>query len=40
MASFWNTMIDNDICLYIGAHYHTYQRLYPYYKNGNFSTQK
>lgn len=26
--------------LYLGAHYHTYQRLYPYLKDGTFSNQK
>lgn len=30
-------MFSNNIKFYIGAHYHTYERLYPYCKNGTFS---
>jgi hypothetical protein len=30
-------MFENNIKFYIGAHYHTYERLYPYCKNETFS---
>jgi hypothetical protein len=29
-------MIDYNAVFYIGAHYHTYERIYPYIKGGNF----
>ena len=29
-------MVDYDTVFYIGAHYHTYQRIYPYIKGGDF----
>lgn len=29
-------MVDYDSIFYIGAHYHTYERIYPYIKGGNF----
>ncbi len=33
-------MFDQRISLYIGAHYHSYQRLYPYQRDGSFTTQR
>ncbi len=30
-------MIDYNVALYIGAHFHTYERLYPYRKGGQFA---
>ncbi len=30
-------MIDYDVVFYMGAHYHTYERIFPYQKGGNFS---
>lgn len=29
-------MVDYDTVFYIGAHYHTYERIYPYIKGGDF----
>ena len=29
-------MVDYDTVFYIGAHYHTYYRIYPYIKGGDF----
>lgn len=40
MQPYWEEMIDSGVSLYIGAHYHTYQRLFPYLRNGSFSTQQ
>lgn len=40
MKSYWNSMLDNNVSLYIGAHYHTYQRAFPYKKGDTFTTQK
>ena len=39
MSNYWNSMLDNGVSLYLGSHYHTYQRLYPYRKDGTFSNQ-
>ena len=33
-------MLDNNLSFYLGAHYHTYQRLYPYVKGDKFTNQK
>jgi hypothetical protein len=33
-------MLDNGASLYMSGHQHTYQRIYPYYKNGSWSNQK
>jgi hypothetical protein len=30
-------IIDHNVVLYVGAHYHTYERLFPYTKGGNFN---
>ena len=40
MKDYWMAMLDNGVSLYIGAHYHTYQRIYPYYPNDTFSNEK
>lgn len=32
-------MLDSQISLYIGAHLHSYQRAFPYYRNGSFGSQ-
>lgn len=32
-------MLDAKVSLYLGAHYHTYQRIYPYLRNASFSKQ-
>lgn len=37
LKDFFEHMIDHNVVLYIGAHYHTYERLYPYEKGGNFT---
>jgi hypothetical protein len=39
MKAYWQTMLDHKVSFYLGAHYHTYQRLYPYTKNDKFTTQ-
>ena len=36
MKAYWDSMISNGVSLYLGAHYHTYQRLYPYVKGDKF----
>ena len=33
-------MLENKIVLYLGAHEHTYQRIYPYLGDGHFRIQK
>ena len=33
---YFDTMIDYDVSLYLGAHTHSYERIYPY-KNGQFA---
>lgn len=37
MKSYWDAMFEAKVSMYFGAHFHTYQRLYPYYKNDTFS---
>lgn len=32
-------MFDAGVSLYIGAHYHTYQRAYPYQRDNTFLIQ-
>lgn len=39
MSAYWNAMLNNDISLYLGAHYHSYQRIYPYTKGDKFINQ-
>jgi len=39
MSKYWNAMFDAKITLYFGAHFHSYQRIYPYLKDGTFSHQ-
>lgn len=39
LQTYWNAMFDAGVSLYIGAHYHTYQRAYPYLKDNTFSIQ-
>jgi hypothetical protein len=33
-------MLNTGVTLYLGAHDHSYQRLYPYQKDDTFSAQK
>lgn len=37
MKNYWNAMFDAKITFYLGAHYHTYQRIYPYHADNTFS---
>jgi hypothetical protein len=37
---YWDAMFDSKVRLYFGAHDHSYQRQYPYYQNGTFSSSK
>lgn len=39
MKAYWDAMLHNKVSLYLGAHYHTYQRIFPYLPDGTFSTQ-
>jgi hypothetical protein len=39
MNKYWKAMFDSKVTLYIGAHYHTYQRIFPYLPDGSFSQQ-
>lgn len=32
----FNKMIEYNVALYMGAHYHTYERVYPYFSNNTF----
>lgn len=36
MKNYWQSMIDADVSFYLGAHYHTYQRIHPYQKDNTF----
>ena len=40
LKDYWDLMFKNDIKFYIGAHYHTYERIYPYCQNETFSLIK
>ena len=31
-------MVENQVVFYIGAHWHTYERIKPYLIGGNFTT--
>lgn len=39
MKSYWDAMFAAKVSLYLGAHYHTYQRIYPYLANDTFTQQ-
>lgn len=39
LKAYWKTMFDTDISLYIGAHYHSYQRTLPYLPTNEFLMQ-
>lgn len=39
LQTYWQAMHDSKVSLYLGAHYHTYQRIFPYLRDGTFSTQ-
>ena len=39
MKSYWDSMLENSVSLYLGAHYHTYQRIYPYTIGDKFTNQ-
>ncbi len=34
LKDYFDLMFDNKVNLYIGAHHHTYERIYPYYQDG------
>ncbi len=36
LQSDFDFMIDSGVSLYIGAHTHSYERSYPYYRNHSF----
>ena len=40
MKDYWHEMLAAKISLYLGAHYHTYQRIYPYLANDTFTNQR
>jgi len=40
LKDYWDVMFENNIKFYIGAHYHTYERIYPYCQNKTFSMTK
>ena len=40
LKAYWDLILENDLSLYLGAHYHTYQRLYPYQRGDVFTTQE
>ena len=37
MKKYWNSMLENEVSLYLGSHEHTYQRMHPYRKDDTFS---
>lgn len=39
LKAYWEEMFNAGVSLYIGAHYHTYQRAYPYLKDNTFKPQ-
>ena len=39
MSNYWTSMLNHGVSLYLGSHYHTYQRLDPYLQDGSFSNQ-
>lgn len=38
MHDYFDAMIDNGVSLYVGAHTHSYERNYPYFKDHSFLT--
>ena len=36
LQEYFDFMIDSGVSLYIGAHTHSYERSYPYYRNHSF----
>lgn len=40
MKAYWQAMLDHNVSFYIGAHWHVYQRLYPYAKKDKFIIQE
>lgn len=40
LKEYFDLMMSNHIPFYIGAHYHTYERVYPYLSNGTISLGK
>lgn len=40
LKSFFDLMFENDVKFYIGAHHHTYERVYPYCQNNTFQIIK
>jgi hypothetical protein len=37
LKSYFDLMFKANIGLYLGAHYHTYERIYPYCSNGTIN---
>lgn len=35
LKDYFNLMFDYGVQFYIGAHYHVYERIYPYCQNGS-----
>lgn len=40
LKAYWQAMLDQGVSLYLGAHWHVYQRLYPYIKGDQFLIQE
>ncbi len=38
LKSYFDLMFDADVQFYIGAHFHVYERIYPYCQNGTVQT--
>jgi hypothetical protein len=34
LKDYFDAMFEKNVALYLGAHYHTYERIYPYCQNG------
>jgi hypothetical protein len=37
LKQYWDNMFEHKVRLYFGDHNHSYQSIYPIYKNGSFS---
>ena len=40
LAQYFEAMFNAGVSLYVGAHAHEYNRVYPYYKNNTFSREE
>ena len=38
LHDFFDAMLDSGVSLYVGAHTHSYERNYPYFKDHSFMT--